>query len=199
MLNRLLRFLSLSPRTSASLVALATGAILALPGGVRAQEGVSEVLRFALDLVKAEQYEQARPLLEEQAALGSAVAAYNVGLFHEFGTGGAVDLTSAMEHYRLAHEAGLPAASFALGLLHLEGKLPDHLDYEHGRALITQAAIAEYAPAYPILAILWLSGAGGEADLLRAHEWACAAGAAGEDLSVADLIAKRVSDEDRRC
>ena len=164
-----------------------------------AQDEISQRLRLALDLIKAERYEQALPLFELEAGEGNAVAAYNLGVLNEFGLGREVDIAKAIEFYTAAQTKGLPQANYALGLIYLDGLAETGIDYKLGRDLIAEAAEAEFVPSYIVLSMLWLSGAGGEADLAEAHRWACAATAAGQEVSFADLITKRLNDDQKLC
>ena len=163
------------------------------------QVAPSAALLEAFSLLEAEEYEQARPLLEAEVQAGDAVAAFNLGLMAQAGLGMDVDLIEAVDLFERAQSLGLPQASFSLAMMLLDGSAPDGRDYIRARELMLEAADAGYSPAFSVLSMLDLSGAAGTADLNEAHKWACLAGQTGEELAFAELISKRLSEDQRQC
>lgn len=163
------------------------------------QAAPSAKLLKAFDLLEAQQYEQARPLLETQVQSGDAVAAYNLGRMAQAGLGMEVDLGRAIELFERAHNLGLPQASFSLATIFLDGTAPQGRDYIRARGLMLQAADAGYSPAFSVLSMLDLSGAAGTADLIESHKWACLAAQVGEELGFSQLITKRLSEDQLQC
>lgn len=159
----------------------------------------SESLLKAFTLLEAQEYEQARPLLEAEVRAGDAVAAFNLGLMAQAGLGMDVDLIEAADLFERAQTLGLPQASFSLAMMLLDGSAPEGRDYVRARELMLEAADAGYSPAFSVLSMLDLSGAAGTADLNEAHKWACLAGQTGEELAFAELISKRLSEDQRQC
>ena len=159
----------------------------------------SESLLKAFTLLKAQEYEQARPLLEAEVRAGDAVAAFNLGLMAQAGLGMDVDLIEAADLFERAQTLGLPQASFSLAMMLLDGSAPEGRDYVRARELMLEAADAGYSPAFSVLSMLDLSGAAGTADLNEAHKWACLAGQTGQELAFAELISKRLSEDQRQC
>lgn len=179
------------------LICAVSGFMVSTPTMAFAQSNA--VLQQALKHLEAEQYQQAQPLLERLAGEGDAVAAYNLGLMAEFGLGQSVDYEQAFTLYQQAESQNLPQAQFTLAMLYLEGKTSQGVQYEAGKELIQQAAEQGYVPAFSVLSMIELSGLTGDADLLQAHLWVCKAVAKGDTPSFADLISKRLSEEDRQC
>ena len=179
------------------LICAVTGFMVLAPAMGVAQSDAD--LQQALKHLEGEQYQQAQPLLERLAGEGDAVAAYNLGLMAEFGLGQPIDYERASTLYQQAESQDLPQAQSTLAMLYLEGKTDQGVQYEAGKELIQQAADQGYVPAFPILSMIELSGVAGEADLLQAHFWVCEAIAVGEKPSFADLISKRLNEEDRQC
>lgn len=163
------------------------------------QVTLSESLLKAFTLLEAQEYEQARPLLEAEVRAGDAVAAFNLGLMAQAGLGMDVDLIEAADLFERAQTLGLPQASFSLAMMLLDGSAPEGRDYVRARELMLEAADAGYSPAFSVLSMLDLSGAAGTADLNEAHKWACLAGQTGEELAFAELISKRLSEDQRQC
>lgn len=159
----------------------------------------SESLLKAFTLLEAQEYEQARPLLEAEVRAGDAVAAFNLGLMAQAGLGMDVDLIEAADLFERAQTLGLPQASFSLAMMLLDGSAPEGRDYVRARELMLEAADAGYSPAFSVLSMLDLSGAAGTADLNEAHKWACLAGQTGQELAFAELISKRLSEDQRQC
>lgn len=159
----------------------------------------SESMLKAFTLLEAQEYEQARPLLEAEVRAGDAVAAFNLGLMAQAGLGMDVDLIEAADLFERAQTLGLPQASFSLAMMLLDGSAPEGRDYVRARELMLEAADAGYSPAFSVLSMLDLSGAAGTADLNEAHKWACLAGQTGEELAFAELISKRLSEDQRQC
>lgn len=159
----------------------------------------SESLLKAFTLLEAQEYEQARPLLEAEVRAGDAVAAFNLGLMAQAGLGMDVDLIEAADLFERAQTLGLPQASFSLAMMLLDGSAPEGRDYIRARELMLEAADAGYSPAFSVLSMLDLSGAAGTADLNEAHKWACLAGQTGQELAFAELISKRLSEDQRQC
>jgi len=159
----------------------------------------SESLLKAFTLLEAQEYEQARPLLEAEVRAGDAVAAFNLGLMAQAGLGMDVDLIEAADLFERAQTLGLPQASFSLAMMLLDGSAPEGRDYVRARELMLEAADAGYSPAFSVLSMLDLSGAAGTADLNEAHQWACLAGQTGQELAFAELISKRLSEDQRQC
>lgn len=159
----------------------------------------SESLLKAFTLLEAQEYEQARPLLEAEVRAGDAVAAFNLGLMAQAGLGMDVDLIEAADLFERAQTLGLPQASFSLAMMLLDGSAPEGRDYVRARELMLEAADAGYSPAFSVLSMLDLSGAAGTADLDEAHKWACLAGQTGQELAFAELISKRLSEDQRQC
>ena len=159
----------------------------------------SPALLKAFRLLEAQEYEQARPILEAEVQAGDAVAAFNLGLMAQAGLGMDVDLIEAVDLFERAQSLGLPQASFSLAMMLLDGSAPEGRDYVRARELMLEAADAGYSPAFSVLSMLDLSGAAGTADLNEAHKWACLAGQTGEELAFAELISKRLSEDQRQC
>ena len=159
----------------------------------------SESLLKAFTLLEAQEYEQARPLLEAEVRAGDAVAAFNLGLMAQAGLGMDVDLIEAADLFERAQTLGLPQASFSLAMMLLDGSAPEGRDYIRARELMLEAADAGYSPAFSVLSMLDLSGAAGTADLNEAHKWACLAGQTGQELAFAEMISKRLSEDQRQC
>ena len=163
------------------------------------QVAPSAALLEAFSLLEAQKYEQARPLLEAEVQAGDAVAAFNLGLMAQAGLGMDVDHIEAVDLFERAQSLGLPQASFSLAMMLLDGSAPEGRDYIRARELMLEAADAGYSPAFSVLSMLDLSGAAGTADLNEAHKWACLAGQTGEELAFAELISKRLSEDQRQC
>ena len=163
------------------------------------QMAPSAALLEAFSLLEAQEYEQARPMLEAEVQAGDAVAAFNLGLMAQAGLGMDVDLIEAVDLFERAQTLGLPQASFSLAMMLLDGSAPEGRDYVRARELMLEAADAGYSPAFSVLSMLDLSGAAGTADLNEAHKWACLAGQTGEELAFAELISKRLSEDQRQC
>ena len=163
------------------------------------QVAPSAALLEAFSLLEAQEYEQARPMLEAEVQAGDAVAAFNLGLMAQAGLGMDVDLIEAADLFERAQTLGLPQASFSLAMMLLDGSAPEGRDYVRARELMLEAADAGYSPAFSVLSMLDLSGAAGTADLNEAHKWACLAGQTGEELAFAELISKRLSEDQRQC
>lgn len=159
----------------------------------------SPALLKAFRLLEAQEYEQARPILEAEVQAGDAVAAFNLGLMAQAGLGMDVDLIEAVDLFERAQTSGLPQASFSLAMMLLDGSAPKGRDYIRARELLLEAADAGYSPAFSVLSMIDLSGAAGTADLNEAHKWACLAGQTGEDLAFAELISKRVTEDQKQC
>ena len=163
------------------------------------QVAPSAALLEAFSLLEAQEYEQARPMLEAEVQAGDAVAAFNLGLMAQAGLGMDVDLIEAVDLFERAQTLGLPQASFSLAMMLLDGSAPEGRDYVRARELMLGAADAGYSPAFSVLSMLDLSGAAGTADLNEAHKWACLAGQTGEELAFADLISKRLNEDQQQC
>lgn len=163
------------------------------------QVAPSAALLEAFSLLEAQEYEQARPILEAEVQAGDAVAAFNLGLMAQAGLGMDVDLIEAVDLFERAQSLGLPQASFSLAMMLLDGSAPEGRDYIRARELMLEAADAGYSPAFSVLSMIDLSGAAGTADLNEAHKWACLAGQTGEPLAFAELISKRVTEDQKQC
>lgn len=145
-------------------------------------------------LFDAEDYAGALPLLEEQAALGSARAMNLLGVGYWYGhfTGGMRDRATALDWYTRAIDAGSVNAMYNLGLHAWQGSLSEDgaPDYPRALELLTMAAEAGSAPAMNILGDGCREGhftADGQADYAAALDWYTRGAELGDTYCMHDL------------
>ena len=74
------------------------------------------------------------------AAQGDGYAVFNVGYMHMKGIGTARNATAAVQHYKLAHAAGVASAYNGLGVLYFSGESDRGVDYAAARRAFQKGA-----------------------------------------------------------
>ena len=93
------------------------------------------------------------------AELGHAEAQYNMGMYHELGLGGKVDLLRAFDYFKRAAEQGGIDACYKVGVYYMVG---DGVDYDEGLAFewLKKAADAGHTDAAYRVGLSYLGGKG---------------------------------------
>lgn len=95
--------------------------------------------------------------LYNQAILGNPEAQFEIGQLYHYGVGLAKNPEQAKLYYELAAEQNDVRAEYNLGILYMEGLLPEP-DYEKGMAWLTDAAFRGNAYAQYVLANIYQYG-----------------------------------------
>ena len=128
-------------------------------------------------------YDEARQLLEPEAARGSIYSLLTLGGFYEWGKLGPVDMNVAISYYERAASEGSAEAHQRLG----------RVFYDTGDEKRAQSAFKHGAEAGNISCMYWLgkmkvNGRGGGADVTRGIEWLTAAAGQGHIFAKRDLL-----------
>lgn len=95
----------------------------------------------------------------QSAEKGHAEAQYNMGMYHELGLGGKVDLLRAFDYFKRAAEQGGIDACYKVGVYYMVG---DGVDYDEGLAFewLKKAADAGHTDAAYRVGLSYLGGKG---------------------------------------
>ena len=115
-------------------------------------------------------YATALRLTRVHAALGEAVAQFNLGFMYDQGKGVPQDYAKAIEWYRMAAEQGDASAQNNLGLIYRDGKgVPQ--DYAEAKKWYSKAAQQENDAAQFNLGMMYDKGKGVPQDYAEAVKW----------------------------
>ncbi len=135
-----------------------------------------------------------RPL----AALGNAVAQFNLGLLYDNGQGVEQDAAEAVKWYSLAAAQGDAQAQYNLGYMYDNGQ-GTLRNYAEAAKWYRLAAAQGDTRAQSSLAVLYASGQGVERDFVRAYMWFSVAVLSGKSASAAtnrEVVAKQLTQQE---
>jgi tetratricopeptide (TPR) repeat protein len=140
----------------------------------------------AESLIAAGKYEEALPLVRNDARDGSPAGMFYLGYFYYAGLAVKQDFIKAREWLEKAATAGVPSAMTTLGLLYYKGQGVTQ-DYDQTRQWLKKAAAAGDARAKGLLGAMAFAGDGEQQDFLKARELFESAIAAGDNASMTPL------------